>query len=265
MWEYVYIIRIMPRAEDYSHFPTYHEVLRWRARVDDPDYRTTPHYGREFSLSYTIAIHPNRSGRIIINYPGYRGDIDGFEGKHRKLAQYMQGENLGAVVRGKGPGHPDLAGFTIDLPLRSMIDFSLENASRIAGTRNPELLLIGTSAGAGAVASVAHEYESVSRMLLMAPGDNMGGEAIRKGLQRFAGEVFIVIGQNDESVGVEAGRTFLRLATGARKKELFEIPNCNHKFRGEQNGRYMSQAPFYAFARDERPKFPDPEGGMVLY
>ena len=43
------------------------------------------------------------------------------------------------------------------------------------------------------------------------------------------------------------------------------IPNCDHQFKGEVNGRIMSQAPFYAFATGDKPAFPDPNGGIKLY
>ncbi len=245
----------MPSTQDYEHLPIKQVHLEWRAKAIN---------GKECPLSLDIALHPNTSGRIIINYPGWRGDSDGYNQKHKKLAQYMQGEGLGAVVRGKGSGFPDFDGFTVDTQLRKMIDYSLENAQAICGAEDPEVLLIGTSAGGGAAAAIAYNYEAVSRILLMAPGDNTGEGAIEK-LRDFAGEVFIVIGQEDRNVGVSAGKVFYDLAIKASRRELFIIPNCDHNFTGTVNGRIMSGAPFYAFARDERPKFPDPEGGMVLY
>ena len=41
------------------------------------------------------------------------------------------------------------------------------------------------------------------------------------------------------------------------------IPNCNHQFFGEANGKIMSKAPLWAFAGDTT--FPSPEGGKKLY
>ncbi len=246
----------MPKAEDYEHLPINLVHLEWKAQAKN---------GQEHLLSFDIAVHPNTSGRIIINYPGFKGAMDGYNLKHKKLAWYMQGEGLGAVVRGKGPGFDDFRGSTDDIQLRKMIDYSLENAQAISGATKPEVLLIGTSAGGGAAAAIAYEYERVARILLMAPGDNIGGRAVRNGLRHFAGEVFIVIGEQDENVKPEAGQRFYDLATGANIRKLFVIPDCDHNFRGEVNGRIMSEAPFYAFARGKRPKFPDPKGGMVLY
>ena len=129
-------------------------------------------------------------------------------------------------------------------------------------------MLMGFSAGASAIAGAAHHFPEVTKVLLYAPSGDMGQEAVRQGLRDFHGEVYIVIGAQDEVVGVEAGQLFYDLATGASHKELFTIPDCGHQFRGEANGRIMSQAPFYAFAADatdRSPQFPDPTGGIRLY
>ncbi|QQG43109.1 MAG: hypothetical protein HYW45_02805 [Candidatus Daviesbacteria bacterium] len=247
----------MARAEDYEHQPIEEVHLSWTAQ---------PKGSKSFHLlGLDLAIHPNSSKRIIINYPGYHGEREGYMDKHRKLAQYMQGEGLGAVVRGKGPGWPDFDGFTEDVQLRKMIEYALENAQAICDAQRPEVLIIGTSAGGGAAAAIAYEYEAVKRLLLMAPGANMGMGQIERGLSRFPGEVFVIIGENDTNVGPETGKAFYNLATAASLRQLFLIPNCDHNFRGKTNGRIMSQAPFYAFAQNTRPEFPDPTGGIVLY
>ncbi len=248
----------MPEIQDYQHLPIEEVHLEWKAKPKG--------FRPERTVALDLAVHLNDSGRIIINYPGLGGDREGYAGKHKNLALYMQGEGLGAVVRGKGPGHRDFANFPDDVQLRRMIEYSIENALPICGAQKPEVLLMGTSAGGGAVAAVASDYEAVTRMLLMAPGNNIGSKAVENGLRDFAGEVFIVIGADDDVVGgEETGRYFLNLATRASRRELFVIPDCDHNFRGRTNGIVMSEAPFYAFAKGFRPKFPDPDGGMVLY
>lgn len=259
----------MARAEDYEHLPIEYARLEWRDVPTKPILTGNPIFKgdrRERELGMDVVVHPNNSGRIIINYPGHRGDISGFNNKHLKLAQYMQGEGLGAVVRIRGSGFPDFNGFAVDTQLRAAIAYSLKHSEVICGAQRPEVLIIGTSAGGGAASAIAYEYERVSRILLMAPGDSIGGGAVEKGLGLFAGEVYIVIGEDDDVVGgTKAGQYYYELAARASRRELFILPNCNHQFWGELNGRYMSQAPFYAFATGDRSKFPDPEGGIVLY
>lgn len=90
-----------------------------------------------------------------------------------------------------------------------------------------------------------------------------GKAAIEEAFGKFRGEVYIAVGEDDECVGREAGDYFLGLATGASKKTLVVIPNCDHQFQGSINGKIMSKAPFWAFADDE--SFPSPEGGVILY
>ncbi len=231
---------------------------------NDPHFKNGKFLGREFPIRVPLAIHPNTSGRIVINMPGRDGEIDGFDEKYKKLARHMQSQGFAAVIR---TDNIFLAGYLPDVKLRAALHYAKEHAWEISGVTEPEIFLMGFSAGAGAIAAIAHEYPEVSRILLLAPGDNMGGEAIREGLALFSGDATIVIGDNDENVGTEAGQRFHDYATGAKNRELFILPDCDHQFRGEVNGRIMSEAPFYAFARseEERPTFPDATGGIKLY
>lgn len=223
--------------------------------------RLYPH--EEFSPAMELAIHPNNSGRIIVNIPGYNGAIDGYEDKHKKLAILMQQENLGAVLRiaNRANDYPRMLG-----SLKRAIEYGLEHAEEICGSDNPEVCLIGTSAGGGAISAVSSEYPNVKGLLLMAPGDNPDRRIVRRGLSRFTGELYIVIGADDNIVGPGAGQIFYDMAINAsHKEEPFIIPACDHNFKGEKNGRIMSEAPFYAFAKGDKPAFPDPTGGVKLY
>lgn len=237
--------------------------LAWQEPSNDPEFQDGKFLGKPFPLELDIAIHPNDSGRIIINYPGAYGDIDGYNQKYKKLAAYIQDKKLGAVIRS---GNDLSAGYTWDTDLRQMLKYAQEHAKEICGKDDPEIYLMGFSAGASAIAAVAHDYESiVPKVLLFAPSGDTGEQAVRKGLGIYKGEVYIVIGQDDDVVGVDAGKTFYDIASSATHRELKVIPNCDHQFRGETNGRIMSQAPFWAFAQGEKPPFPLPFAGIRLY
>lgn len=176
----------MPKAEDYEDRPYTYEKLKWSAKPNESLYPP-----RKIPLELDIAIHPNlTAGRIIINYPGSRGHIDGFADKYIKLSQYIQGENLAAVVR---CGNTKRQGFTWDTNLRQMIDYSLQHAIEISGIPNPEILLMGASAGASTIAAIAHEYPTVTKILLLAPSHDIGHFVLQTGLPRFQGEVYTVI------------------------------------------------------------------------
>ena len=97
----------------------------------------------------------------------------------------------------------------------------------------------------------------------MAPSGDAGKEEVERGLGKFTGEVYIIVGDKDEVVGPQAGQTFYDLATAAKLRKLEVITNCNHQFFGETNGKIMSKAPLWAFVGDST--FPSPDGGKKLY
>ncbi len=239
-------------------------VLERIAEGDDPGYERGSFVGEPITVRLPIAIHANRSGAIVVNYPGANGDIDGYYDKYVKIADSLQRQNVGAVVRTANREHYGLLyADAVQADLRHVIRYALRNAEDICGSETPHMYLMGFSAGAGAIAAVAHEFGHVEKILLMAPSGDAGRDAVYNGLAQFSGEVYIAIGENDEVVGKDAGQLFYDLAVNARSRQLVVIPDCDHQFRGEINGRIMSKAPFWAFTGDTT--FPSPEGGIKLY
>jgi len=235
------------------------------ARPDDESARERKGWGEEKTIRFEINIHDcPESNVIIVNYPGYQGDMDGYQGKYRMMADLIQRKGLGAVIRMDNQcRHGFLYEKSVVADLKATIDYALANAESICCSRDPDLYLMGFSAGAGAIAIVAADYPQIRKVLLLAPSVDAGKIAIEEAFGKFQGEVYIAVGEYDECVGREAGDYFLGLATGARKKTLLVIPNCDHQFQGLVNGKIMSKAPFWAFAEDET--FPSPEGGTILY
>ena len=215
-------------------------------------------------LELEVAIHPHSNGIIVVNYPGITGDIDGYNNKYGQQADFVQEKGIGTVVRMGNPVYDELPypKGMID-NFKFVLDYCLANGVDLSGKKNPTLYLMGFSAGASTIAAVASDYSAVEKILLMAPSGDVGQAAVERGLGRFTGEVYIAIGDRDEVVGTEAGKTFYDLATAAKVRKLEVIPNCNHQFFGERNGRIMSKAPLWAFAGDTT--FPSPNGGKVLY
>jgi hypothetical protein len=58
-------------------------------------------------------------------------------------------------------------------------------------------------------------------------------------------------------------RTFQEMANSASSVQVCMVPDCDHQFRGEVNGRIMSSAPLWAFT-DEVAR-PEPSMGIKLY
>lgn len=236
----------------------------YKTPFDDPNFSDLDGrlLGRDAEVDVELAIHPNLSRKIIVNVPGANGVIDGFADKYKKLARLMQGTDLGAVVR---VGNHFSPGFLPNINLRKAMEYVGQHAWEICGDAEPEVFLMGFSAGASAIAADAHKYPAVTRILLGAPSGNMGLTRIADGLKRFRGEVYIMVGENDEVVGNWVGDVFYDLATAASHREHFLLPDCDHRFTGEANSRIMSEAPFYAFSKSGKPEFPDPTGGVKLY
>jgi dienelactone hydrolase len=220
--------------------------------------------GQEAMVSFRVKIHSHpQASAIVINYPGYNGDIDGYNGKYAKIAHLIKGNNVAAVVQ---MGNEDRLGFIYEESLigdlRATIEYVLANAASICATANPDVYLMGFSAGAGAIAAVAADYPSVKKILLIAPAGDAGNGNIAN-LARYQGEIYITVGGFDEVVGMHAGEIFMELATLATKKTFVIVPCCDHQFRGKQNGMILSKAPFWAFCGENT--YPSSRGGVVLY
>ncbi len=217
--------------------------------------------GITMDFELDVAIHPFNNGKIVINYPGADGSINGYNDKYIKIADYLVENKIGAVVR-----IPNISslGFGWDINLRETLSYVLDHSKEICGREVPEIYLMGTSAGAGAIAMTAWEYPEVTKILLTEPAIIFSGEHGVEGIKEFQGKIVIVVGQGGNALGKVIGDKFFDYFIKSKHKEIFEIQNCDHQFKGEINGRIFSQAPLYAFG-DKKFIFPDPNGGVKLY
>ncbi len=232
--------------------PVYRKTLSWSEVI----------LGELEVFTLNLDIHPFQNGVVVINYPGAEGVSEGYEQKYTKTANYIVTNKIGSVVRLPNPYIP---GSSWDKNLRKAISHIIDESRAICGAPSPTLYLMGFSAGAAAIADIAWEYPQVKKILLMEPAPHHGDARINKTLKHFKGEICIVVGTGDEALGEAAGSVFLNAASGAVRKEIFVIPNCDHQFRGEKNGRIMSHAPIYSFSSDPKPIFPDENAGIKLY
>jgi dienelactone hydrolase len=222
-------------------------------------------HGRMMPLSSGIKVYPRHEvGAILIIYPGYNSDIDGYNKKYEKIARAVKEKNVAAVVQLENKDQQTVS-YELSLlsGLRAALDYVLAHATEICSATVPDIYLMGFSAGAGAVAAVAGDYPAVKKILLIAPSGDAGTKNIRSGLAKFYGEVYITVGDRDEIVGVRAGERFMEAAIGAVRKDLVIVPNCDHQFRGKRNGMILSNALWWAFCGDKT--YPSPSGGIVLY
>ena len=214
---------------------------------------------------FSIVVHPCEDAEaIIINCPGFRGSIDGYNNKYITLADFLVQQEVGAVVRMPNVERaPEQYKKGLLSDLRAVIEHALVFAHEMTEVPNPEIYLMGFSAGGYAVASVAAEYPEVKKILLMEPSASgrLLGEFPREKLSQYRGEVYIVIG--DTGVGYQVAELYQKAFSKAARVELHVIQNCDHQFKGEKNGKILSKAPLWAFAGD--PTFPSPDGGIELY
>lgn len=242
----------MAGCEITQPYLSFTRILDWKERPNNLEFnQLNPHFQEPMNLHLEITIYPYPDGRIIIIYPG--AGEDGRNLRYLTLAHQMQTEGLGAAVIS---GNPNLEPFLPHAHLKKMIRYSIDHRYLICSHKKPELLLMGFSAGAAAVASVASDYSMVTRILLIAPSGNIPKEIVESNLGRFGGEVYIVIGKDDEVVGVHAGDKYYQIASQASRRELFVVEHCNHYFSGEINDNIFKRAPFYAFAQGDKPNFP---------
>lgn len=218
----------------------------------------------ESAMQQGVAVHRHKSQNIVIIYPGYNGNLDGYNEKYKKIAKWLIAQNVAAVVRISN--HP-IDGIPYERSvkecIREAVRYALENAGDICGSDSPTIYLMGVSAGASAIAAIAYEFEEVRKVLLIAPSANAGPEDVREGLENYTGELYVVVGEHDEVVGTEFPQHLVELARQTSKKELVVVPACDHQFRGTKNGRIFSKAPMWAFAGDDI--FPSADGGIELY
>lgn len=231
---------------------SFSKSLSWR--------QTLNNHTEKFELE--LSVHPLDNGKIIVNYPGAEGSIDGYNEKYKTLAEHIVANGLASVVR---IPNPYTFGFGWDMCLRKALDYVLKHSNEICGTTKPEIYLMGFSAGAGAIAMIAWEYPEVKKILLLEPAPKVNEQGVQEGIGLFKGEVYVVVGGGDEALGEKVGNRVIEAAINASRKEIFVIPNCDHQFKGEINGRIMSQAPLYAFKDKDKPQFPNPKGGIKLY
>jgi hypothetical protein len=220
-------------------------------------------FHKEVPIRFDIAVHPSESGNIVINYPGKEESIDGYCGKYRNLADFVQEKGVGAVVRSGNHLWKWLSYVqSVQDDLRLIIDYAVSHSHEICGSENPSVFLMGFSGGSFATAAVAHEFPQVEKILLTGPAYGNQRDIVEAGLASYTGEVYILLGDNDHVLCGRAGRDFYDMAAAASRKELVVVRNCDHYFRHEVNDKIFSKAPLWAFAGETA--FPSPEGGVRL-
>jgi len=214
--------------------------------------------------NFHLGIHPLKSNVIIGIYPAAEEELSGTDIPYQKIASSLQENNIGAVVRCNVRYDSAVNFYEFnDYFVRLFIDYILENSKEICGTSRPIIYLMGYSSGASGIASVASQYSAIKKMLLIAPSYDADKTVLQRSMNRYKGELYIVIGDNDEVVLPEQAAWFYELAKKSKIRKFVELVSCDHAFNGFHNKDIVSKAPFWAFNGYE--KFPHEEEMNKLY
>tara|TARA_B100001123_G_scaffold104936_1_gene121786 strand:- start:9298 stop:10011 length:714 start_codon:yes stop_codon:yes gene_type:complete len=226
---------------------------------------TAAESGEAVAYGVPITAYPTESGVIVVNSPGSGELKDGRENRWKNLGGHFQESGFATLVTYNAP-RPD---FQVQLEtepysyrgaswnkllmesLSHTIDWALENAAELCGHGFPAVYLSGFSSGGSAVGAVAHRYPCVERMLLLSTYDSVG-DPFYEGVTAFKGRIHVVYGGDDPPAGMLV-RVLEMGHLAASSFQAREVPNCGHRFDGEDNTKRLTQAFQWAFNPDTSP------------
>ena len=195
-----------------------------------------------------VVYHPTHTGKIIINIPGAGGSINGFKDKYYNWGNHIQKNGLASFVRIPNERPQDFI-----LTARVVINYCLENALEICGVKEPEIWMIGFSAGGASVLFSAWEYPEITKALVINPFLNLDKLRVEatKDLPLFEGELSVYIGKEDSVISPDTGEFIKEYASKVSQLSINYIDGCDHQLKGEKSSKFLSGLPFKCFANQE--------------
>lgn len=211
-----------------------------------------------------FTMHLSYDKPLVINIPGYGGTPTGYEDKYIKIAKMLQDKDLASFFSVDNSFDANDMFHREYYTQRMLQKLSpLFEAVRIG--KHKEVYLMGTSAGASIIPILTEMYpEIITKILLTAPSENTPLELSIPAIKKFKGEVSIIVGNDDNIVGIEPAAYLYAASLNASMTQMVTIPNCDHNFSGEYNGRLFSAAVLWAFDNEHYPDL-DAEIGIKLY
>lgn len=202
--------------------------------------------------------HPSSiDGPLTIIYPGFNGEIDGYNQKYLKLA-VMISATIGPVLQADNQFDAVDYSTLAQSRLKRIIQYGKDVMEQEG--KKPDIYLAGFSAGAAAVAAIASSDPRIKKVLLIAPSGDVSSEDVAISLNQYTGETYIAVGDADEVVGTRYPETLVKHAQNAK---LFIAPDADHQFRGTEQGKLMSS--LFKWSFEEKHPDPNPNNGIVLY
>ena len=238
-------------------------------------FATAGYQGQAVPYEVPFIAFPTTSGKLLIQAPGAGEVKEGAWNRYVRLGENLQTRGLATLVS-FNPPWPDAQGKYPDEPysyrdaswnrifvegMAHLVEHCLTNAESLCGTKEPEVNLAGFSAGGSVAVAVAPLFRQVTKILLVSAYDSVGWFFLH-GLRHFAGEVYVAYAE-DDAPAVALAMSIRAFARKASTVQARGVPECDHAFSGEANGKVLAKAYLWAFAGDE--SFPSPEGGVALY
>ena len=236
---------------------------------------TKGYQGQTVPYEAPFIAFPTTSGRLIIQAPGTSEVKEGAGNRYVRLGEHLQARGIATLVS-FNPPRPDAQfkypnepysyrdaswnGIYVE-SMAYLVEHCLQKAAQLCGATEPEVYPAGFSSGGSVAGAIAPLFPAIRKILLVSTYDSVD-RFFLAGLRRYTGEVYVAYGEEDAPAAVLA-MMMPALARGASAVHARAVPDCNHHFTGEVNGRILSKAYLWAFAGDDT--FPSPDGGIPLH
>lgn len=190
--------------------------------------------GITVDCSLDVAVTPAETNLVLLIIPGVDGSVDGYEEKYKRIAESVHNNHGVAVVR---TSNPFISSYHWESNIRRILEFIQNNKTNITGSEQIEVRIMAHSAGASIVAQIAHEYPNIKRLLLINPATKLGYEKINEGLEKFNGNINILMGSADPSI------------EELRHLNIDVIEGADHYFSGDSLNIFIEAPNKYLFNR----------------
>lgn len=197
--------------------------------------------GVSIECSLEVKVHNSNSNTILLLVPGVDGSVDGYENKYVTIAENILKKHGVAVVRME---NPFVTSFHWESNIRQILNFIKDNSLEICGTNNYDLHIQAHSAGASVVASIAHEFPKIRKLLLINIAMSLSPNSIVEGLGKYEGDVTILMGDKDDSL---EDVKKLGFSENSNTAQIVIATNTDHNFSGDSFPLFLNAANTYFY------------------
>ena len=189
------------------------------------------------------------SEKMVVMYPDRGQPAVGDQGKYLRAAIALKRNGYDSI-RISNVSPPELS----DADYRQLLINNLRAVTEflitdVKGGATRRLMMMGTGAGASAIAAIAPYQELVDRILLHAPVAAIDVDTMGIALSRFKGDLRIMTGEADGGTGAKRVSELLyRSAQLAKLRERVIVRGADQRFSDDVHDYVFLKAPLWAFA-----------------